>query len=300
MKKALIFNLQKFCVHDGPGIRTTVFFKGCPLHCLWCHNPESQSFHKEMLFNPEQCTGCGQCIRSCSQGALSQAEKYPVYDAAKCLFCETCIDHCIYNARELAGREYTVGEILREIEKDRPFYDQSGGGVTFSGGEALAQIDFVAELAGACRERGISVALDTCGYAPFDSFSRLLDRVDVFLYDIKLMDAGLHRQYTGVDNSLILENLRRLSAQQAEIHLRLPLIEGINTNDGHINGVIDLCRDVKVAMVNLLPYHAIGQGKYRKLGMEPAAGQLAKPSEQRLAEIQSRLERAHLKVKIGG
>lgn len=220
MDKALIFNIQKFCVHDGPGIRTTVFFKGCPLHCLWCHNPESQAFAKQILWSQEKCSERRQCEKICPQGAVTVADGIIRTDARQCRLCERCIDMCLNNVRELAGTEYTVTQLMAEIEKDRPFYDQSGGGVTLSGGEALSQIEFVAALTQACRERGIAVAVDTCGYAPFSSFERILDNVDMFLYDIKLMDAAPHQQYIGQDNALILDNLRKLAQKKARIHLR--------------------------------------------------------------------------------
>ncbi|RYD05916.1 hypothetical protein N752_06640 [Desulforamulus aquiferis] len=172
MEKATIFNIQKFCVHDGPGIRTTVFFKGCPLNCLWCHNPESQHFQREILYNQEKCTGCGQCLQSCLYQAIRLDGKYIVQEKKKCVLCEACIEHCINNAREVSGKEYSLKEVLNEIERDRPFYEQSGGGVTFSGGEALCQIDFVTELAKLCKKRGISVAIDTCGYVPLRALRR--------------------------------------------------------------------------------------------------------------------------------
>ena len=300
MKTALIFNIQKFCVHDGPGIRTTVFFKGCPLNCQWCHNPESQSFQRELLLNPEKCGYCGRCEKICAQSAMKVTETTVSHDPKRCVLCEKCVDYCVNNAREIAGKEYTVSELMKEIEKDRPFYEQSGGGVTLSGGEVLSQIDFVEELVKACAQQGISVAIDTCGYAPFSSFERILNNVDVFLYDLKIMDSELHRQYTGQDNSLILDNLRRLSANNANIILRLPLIDEINTTDKNINEVIYFCKNFTISTVNLLPYHNIGRGKYRRLNRRYGDEAFACPTDERLAEIQSKLEQAGFKVKIGG
>ncbi|WP_333870650.1 trans-4-hydroxy-L-proline dehydratase activase [Desulforamulus putei] len=300
MKKAIVFNIQKFCIHDGPGIRTTVFFKGCPLRCLWCHNPESQSFNKEILFNPEKCTGCGQCRQRCPRGAIQATPRGWIHDNTKCIFCENCIDVCVNNAREMAGRAYTVNDLMEEIEKDRPFYEQSGGGVTLSGGEAMCQIGFVAELVKTCKKRSISVAIDTCGYVPFSSFERILGDVDVFLYDIKLMDPVLHEKYTGKDNRLILDNLQRLVAGGARINLRVPLIEGINTDRSHILDLIDFVKGLNISLVNLLPYHATGSSKYLKLHRDYPHHLLARPSDEKMEEIKNLFEVHNLKVKIGG
>lgn len=300
MKKAMIFNIQRFCIHDGPGIRTTVFFKGCPLRCLWCHNPESQSFGKEILFNAEKCAGCGQCRQRCPQGAIQATQGGWVQDHSKCISCENCIDFCVNNAREMAGREYTVHDVMAEIERDRPFYEQSGGGVTLSGGEAMCQIDFVAELVKTCKKRGISVAIDTCGYVPFESFERILGDVDVFLYDLKLMDPVLHEKYTGKDNRLILDNLQRLADRGANINLRIPLIEGVNTGHSHIIGILDFISGMKISSVNLLPYHDIGKAKYYRLYRDYPHLQLSTPSNEKLNEIKSLFEANHQRVKIGG
>jgi len=300
MKKATVFNIQRFCVHDGPGIRTTVFFKGCPLRCLWCHNPESQSFHQEILYHPEKCTLCGQCRQRCPQDAVHITGGTCIQDHTKCVLCETCVNYCLHNAREIAGREYTVNQLVTEIEKDRPFYEQSHGGVTLSGGEAMCQIEFVEELVKSCKNRGIQVAVDTCGYVPFTSFERILSDVDLFLYDIKIMDPVLHERYTGIDNRLILDNLKNLAGKGANIFLRLPLIDGINTGDDNIMGIIDFTRGMKIEQVNLLPYHDIGRAKYMRLNRQYPGAALARPSDERLQEIKGLFESHRFKVKIGG
>lgn len=300
MQTATVFNIQKFCVHDGPGIRTTVFFKGCPLNCLWCHNPESQNFRQEILYNREKCTLCGQCQRRCPRGAIQIAGGNYQHDHTKCMLCEACVDFCLHNAREVAGRAYTVNQLITEIEKDRPFYEQSKGGVTLSGGEALCQIDFVEELVKSCKHRGIPVAVDTCGYVPFSNFERILQDVDIFLYDLKIMDPVLHEKNTGKDNRLILANLEKLIAMGAKIFLRLPLIEGINTSDDNIMGVINFIRDKRIEQVNLLPYHDIGRVKYLRLNRPYPQEQLVKPSNERLEEIKGLFEENKFKVKIGG
>lgn len=299
--KLKIFNIQKFCVHDGPGIRTTVFLKGCPLRCLWCHNPEGLGFSPELLFNPEKCTGCGRCLKACPHGALSwlpQDGKIK-QDRELCRGCGNCADACISGAREISGYEIGVGDLIREIEKDRVFYEQSGGGVTFSGGEALCQADAVAEAAKVCKSRGIHTVVDTCGQVPFAAFEQVMDYVDLFLYDIKHMDPALHRQYMGQDNQRILENLSRLSAAGARIFLRLPLVEGINADDRNIAELVSYIRGLHIVQVNLLPYHNTGNSKHQRLGNLPPSG-LAAPSEQRLEAIRGLFAEQGLPVYIGG
>jgi pyruvate formate lyase activating enzyme len=300
MTAAVIVSIQKFSVHDGPGIRTTIFFKGCPLTCQWCHNPESQKAGKELVLHSARCTLCGQCQKNCRQQAIRIAGNRLSYDQSNCTYCERCIDHCYNEAREFVGKEVTVEELMVEIEKDRPFYEQSGGGVTLSGGEAMTQIDFVEELVTCCNEQGISVAVDTCGYAPRENFIRIMKQINVFLYDIKLMDPALHSQYTGRDNLLILENLELLSRNGAVINIRLPLLEGINTEDSHIQSIIDFISRLAIRSINLLPYHDMAKGKYGKLHLDYSAAAFSSPAEERLKEIQKMFEQANYQVKIGG
>jgi len=300
MKSALIFNIQKFSVHDGPGIRTTIFFKGCPLACQWCHNPESQPSEQEVVHHSNRCTSCGSCAKSCSQQALLLVEGHVVYDGSRCTHCGVCAESCYNNAREVVGTRYTVPQLMTEILKDRPFYEQSGGGVTLSGGEVMTHIDFVQDLIKVCKQEGISVAIDTCGYASPDHFSRIWGNVDVFLYDIKLMDAKEHQHYTGQDNTLILENLKMLSSYGATIRLRLPLIEGINTDDEHIHQVLDFIASLKIGFIHLLPYHDMATGKYEKWKIKCPPEKFCAPSNKRLEEIREIFTENNYKVKIGG
>ncbi|AOY77847.1 trans-4-hydroxy-L-proline dehydratase activase [Clostridium formicaceticum] len=300
MNRALITNIQKYSVHDGPGIRTTVFFKGCPLKCMWCHNPESQSYYKQMMYNKEKCNLCGECKRRCSNGAIHiEAEKINV-EFKKCNFCENCVEFCINNAREIVGQEYTTSELMKEIEKDKIFYEQSGGGLTLSGGEVMHQIDFVHEIARQCKAKGIFVAIDTCGYISFHHFEKVLEYVDVFLYDLKLMNSQKHEKYTGVPNEMILENLKKLSEKGAKIHLRLPLIEGVNTDNENVNAIVDFIKNLNIIHINLLPYHEIGSDKYKRLNMKYEYDLMKKPSDERLQEIKRLFEKNNFKVKIGG
>ena len=300
MQKARIFNIQKFCLHDGPGVRTTVFFKGCPLSCVWCHNPESQLSQSEILFDQTKCTSCGRCISVCSSSAVKAAPAGVTFSRKECIACGACEDVCPNSAREFVGREYTVAQLLDELEKERPFIEQSGGGVTFSGGEPMLQIDFVEEAARDCRERGIYVAIDTCGFVPYEYFERILKNTNVFLYDLKFISPILHKKYTGVDNALILENLQRLAANHAAINLRLPLIEGVNSSEEEINSILSFVAGTPLTQVNLLSYHDIGKGKYAKLGREYGGKDLRTPKESRLNEIKAAFEAQKYKVVIGG
>jgi len=276
MNRPLVLNIQKYAIHDGAGIRTTVFFKGCPLACRWCHNPESQRYQRELMFHKDRCVGCGACVDACPHGAALPLDR----DA--CRACGACVDVCDHDAREWAGRTYEIRELLQAVEKDRMFYDQSGGGVTLSGGEVLAQdMDYSTELARRLYEKGLSVDIDTCGHVPYERFQQVLPYTDTFLYDIKLMDPEAHKLYTGVDNRLILENLKRLSADGGKINIRLPLIEGVNASDEHIQAVIAFLKreNIRVCRVNLLKYHSTGSSKYGKLGRTYDETGMAVPDE---------------------
>lgn len=304
MSKPLVFNIQKYSIHDGEGIRTTVFFKGCPLACLWCHNPESQRYRRELMYHADRCAGCGACAAACLQQAVVYGAGAVSLNRDLCAGCGVCLDACLLNARELAGREYEIRDLVRELEKDRMFYDQSGGGVTLSGGESLAQdMDYMEELARRLYQKGFSVNFDTCGHVPYDHIRRVLPYTDTFLYDIKLMDPEEHRTYTGVDNWLILENLKRLSADGGKINIRLPLIEGVNATDRHIDAVITFLREnrIKVCRVNLLKYHSTGGGKYGKLDRQYSGDNMAPPSQQWLEQAAEAFrQNGFLNIHIGG
>ena len=253
MPKAMIFDIQRNSFVDGPGIRTTVFFKGCNLRCRWCHNPESQSFEKQMLFYKDKCTGCGKCREVCPNHLQS------------CDFCGKCELYCPAEARKICGREYTSDEVLAEVIKDKAFYENSGGGVTFSGGECMLQLDFLLEILEKCKSAGIHTAVDTAGNVPWKSFEKILPFTDLFLYDIKAFGAELHRKGTGVSNELILENLKNLSGR-ADIIVRIPVIGGYNDNDEEIRQIADFLKQIKIIKAELLPYHAMGEHKYTALG----------------------------------
>lgn len=300
-----IFNIQKFSTHDGDGVRTTIFFKGCPLRCMWCHNPESQHYYKELIFHHHKCTACGRCVAKCKQGANSIVDGKIVFDRSKCTACGVCTDWCITEARELAGKEYTVDALVKEAMKDKIFYEQSGGGVTLSGGEVMASqhMDYVEEVCRKLHENGVSVFIDTSGYTDYENLKRILPYVDVFLYDIKVMDPEDHKKYIGVDNSLILENLKKLSDEGAGLYIRLPIIQQVNATDEHIESVIHFLKEnnIHACQVNLLPYHDIGKGKYASLDMEYHDDEMSVPVSELMEHFKSMFEEQGFnKVNIGG
>lgn len=300
MISATTINIQKFSVHDGPGIRTTVFFKGCPLKCWWCHNPESQKQNHEIIYFQERCTRCGVCVKRCEENAIEIKDNIVITDKDKCNLCGKCCDFCQSNAREYVGKEFTVRELMKEIIKDEAFYDESGGGVTFSGGEPLIYADFLKEVLQACNTRGIHTTVDTCGYAEWANFEKILGKVDLFLYDLKLMNDEKHKKYTGVGNKLILENLNRLSERGCNIFIRMPIIAGVNDDDEHINESICYLSNLNIIQVNLLPYHKMGMDKYKRLKMEYKLSGMEKPSDEKMNEIAEKFRKVGIKVKVGG
>lgn len=300
MSLGTVINIQKYSVHDGPGIRTTVFLKGCPLRCWWCHNPESQNSKHEIMFFQERCSSCRVCVKRCPKNAIEIKSGYPVINEDKCILCGKCTDFCPNNAREYVGKDMTVQELMKEIIKDQVFYDQSGGGVTFSGGEPLIHVDFLDEVLKQCKARGIHTIVDTSGFAPWEEFEKIADKVDLFLYDIKLMNNEKHLKYINAENVQILENLKKLVEKGCSIYVRMPIIAGVNDDEQHINEAIKFLSNLNIIQVNLLPYHKMGMDKYRRLKMEYKLSGLEKPSDKRMVEIKDKFEKSHIKVEIGG
>ena len=299
--RGVVFDIKKFALHDGPGIRTTVFLKGCPMHCWWCHNPEGQAARPEIMFHRSRCNGCGDCLGVCTPGALKLAAEGLLIDRNKCTLCGACVQACPAEALELSGREMTVAEVLAEIEKDGLFYDESGGGVTLSGGEPLMQPEFLLHLLRACKERGLHTALDTSGYTPWAVLERVSNHVDLFLYDLKLMDGGRHRRFTGVSSELILSNLRTLSDQGHAIIVRLPLIPGVNDGEENIRQTGEFLASLAHSHpLDILPYHRAGIGKYAKLSRTYCFPEIQPPALERSAEIAQMLASFGLEVTIGG
>ena len=265
--KGLVFNIQRYSIHDGPGIRTTVFFKGCPLQCKWCSNPESISPQPEIMVREARCNGCRRCIEVCSPGALSLASTGLWLDREKCDLCFKCIDACWEDAIEVAGRYMSLDELVEECRRDEPFYRNSGGGVTVSGGEPLLQADFVLALLSRCKALGYSTALDTCGQVPWGVLDRALDIVDLVLFDIKHLDPDEHRDGTGVDNRLILSNLEKaMSSGKSRIWVRIPVIPGYNDSNEYIEKLAGKLNGMKAEKVSVLGYHEFGRPKYQSLG----------------------------------
>ncbi len=303
MKNPLVINIQKCSIHDGPGIRSTVFFKGCPLECIWCHNPESQAYTKEILYNEEKCSNCKTCKSKCPEAAIYEECDKIYLNKDKCKHCETCIDYCLNNAREIVGKEYSVGELVKEIKKDMMFYEQSHGGVTLSGGEVMTQnIDYIQQLINSLTSKGIHVAIDTCGYAKSENYEKIAKKADLFLYDIKFIDEEKHIKYTGKSNDLILNNLKLLSQKGANINIRIPLIKGMNVDNDNkeVKKIIEFLKPLNIKKVNLLPYHNIGMHKYKKLYKTYEGIELEKPSDEKLEEIKALFIENNFDTKIGG
>lgn len=302
MSTGLVFDIKRFSIHDGPGIRTTVFLKGCPLHCPWCHNPESQDSKPDVMLRPGRCIACQACIEVCPEHAISTDESGTVItDRTLCVRCGTCTETCYAEARERIGEQRTVAEVMQDIESDLDFYDESGGGVTLSGGEPLVQKDFVLELLRECRKREIRTAIDTSGAVAWKVFEKVRPYTNLFLYDIKHMDDSAHRQATGVSNRRILENLRRLSATGQDIVLRFAVIPGFNDSDEHIRQTGEFAASLpRRHPVSILPYHAAAADKYKRLGQSYTLGDADPPGDERMGEIAGILEGCGLEVKTGG
>lgn len=301
MAEGVIFDIKKYAIHDGPGIRTTVFFKGCPLACRWCHNPEGLSVASQRDYRQERCIDCGECIQICPREVLTRTADGIVADPAKCDLCQTCAAHCPSEAVDFVGRKVTVAEVVRQIEKDTAFYDQSGGGITLSGGEPLMQPEFLLELLEACGSLDLHRTVDTTGYADAGLLLEVAQQTDLFLYDLKLMDAAKHRDFTGVSNRLILNNLKLLSQNKARIQVRIPIIPGINNDADNINRTADFVSALPgVEHIAILPFHNSARGKYGRLGMECIASEIECPSDAHLEIIAGWLEKSGVQVKIGG
>ncbi len=295
----MIFDIQRFSVQDGPGLRTTVFFKGCPLQCLWCSNPESQSALPQLLYFETRCTYCYQCVDVCPAGAIHKADDGRlILDRQQCTGCGTCVEECLAGARSISGKQMTVDEVCNIIEKDMSYYRNSGGGVTVSGGEATCQPESLVQLLVRCREMGVHTCLDTCGYADWDILREALKHVDLVLMDNKQMNTDIHKKLTGVGNERILENTARVASMGVPMVIRVPLIPGCNDSEENITQLGQFMKATGLLRVDLLPYHRFSTGKYQALGKEYKLAEIPNPDEDEVRRVANNLEALGLVVTI--
>ncbi|MEW5961538.1 MAG: glycyl-radical enzyme activating protein [Chloroflexota bacterium] len=298
----LVFDIQRFSVHDGPGIRTTVFLKGCPLRCLWCQNPESMARQPEITFIATNCINCGKCLAVCPEEAIRVSTEHGrVIDRTACTFCGECIEFCYAGALNIIGRYVTVAEVLAEVERDRDFYIKSGGGVTFSGGEPTAQPAFLEELCRQAQARRLHTTIDTCGYVQWDIFRSILRYVDLVLYDLKHMDSTEHRRLTGVPNELILENLQRISALGLPVYVRIPLVPGCNDSAENIEATAAFVAGLSnVQKFDILPYHRLGEPKWRQLDHLYELHGVSPPNREHVYALADLVRTYEIEVNVGG
>lgn len=301
-QQPLVFDLKRYAINDGPGIRLTIFFKGCPLSCRWCHNPESISPRAQKLFAVAKCMDCGECIRVCPAQACRATPEGMVTDETHCALCGKCAEVCPTLATELSGQPASLPELLKAIEKEIPLFDQSGGGVTFSGGEPLLYPEFLKEMLDACGKLGVHRAVDTSGLVRPEVLLEIARRTDLFLYDLKLMDPRRHQEFTGVGNELILDNLRLLAETGVAIQIRLPLILGVNADDENIEAAAAFVAGLPGGRrpVNLLPFHNIAAGKDQRLGKRRDLGDFGEPGEVDLERVIRRFAAHGVTATVGG
>jgi pyruvate formate lyase activating enzyme len=301
--QGILFNIQSYCIHDGPGIRTTVFLKGCPLRCPWCQNPESHSFHPELLFAEEKCAGCGACVRVCPEKAIRMRGNASRTDRRLCRSTGLCADACPNEARTVIGRRATADEVFREIAADSLFYRESGGGVTLSGGEPLAQPEFASSILEKCRNAGFHTALDTCGHADWATAREVLRHVNLVLFDFKHMDPEIHVKFTGVSNELILRNAEKIHHEMSiPMWARIALVPGFNDSPENMEATARFIAEKlsSAIPVHLLPCHRLGAAKWERLGRENETAEIEVPGESIMAECRRILESFGLTVISGG
>lgn len=309
----LIFDIRRYSINDGPGIRITIFMKGCPLRCAWCHNPESQSPEVQKLYTASKCIGAQDCIEVCPNNALTLTPEGIVTDTEACNLCGLCAEACPSKAIKMSGKLYGVKDLMQIIERERVHIEHSGGGVTFSGGEPLMHSEFLIEMLKACGEKGLHRAVDTCGFASTEMLLEVAKHTDLILFDLKLMDPVQHKKWTGVDNRLILKNLKVLAETGANINIRIPLIKNVNTGFEEITGMAEFVAELhvikkrgletaspKVPLVNLLPYHNIASGKYKKLEMVYNSAEMDEPTSDDLKTATEIFGKYGIEVEIGG
>ena len=282
----MIFNIQKCSIHDGNGLRTLVFLKGCPLNCQWCANPESQAYGPEIMEAPNKCIGCGTCIEVCPRGAVGLQANGPMIDREFCINCFKCTDRCYAASKYAIGEEYDIEDLYKEIEKDRVFYSIKGGGVTFSGGEPLTQPKYLAEISKICHERGIDVAIETCGSGNYEEFKHALPYINSMFFDIKHIDSAKHKELTGSGNELILDNLKRIAESGIDITIRTPIVPSLNDTKENIIGIAEFLSTIpEIKEYELLAYHQLGVSKYESLSMPYLLKDIEPPSDEEMREL---------------
>ena len=282
-KKGLIFNIQRFSLHDGPGIRTTIFFKGCPLSCLWCQNPEGLSSNIEIFQYSAKCIGCKSCLNKCPEGAISFNAQEAVIDRNSCKLCLTCTDNCPTGALEAIGKDMTINEITGEVLKDRVIFEESGGGVTLSGGEPLLQTDFVIELLKTMKAHNINTAVETSGYISTEALKEVAPWTDLFLYDLKLVEPALCKDYTGGSSKPVIDNLKFLANNGSQVAVRMPLIPGVNDHGEHLQLIAAALKENGINELELIPYHNLGADKYKGLNLDYNLHEISPPSKKEMA-----------------
>lgn len=295
----LVFNIQRYSIHDGPGIRTTVFLKGCPLRCKWCSNPESLNTYPEIMVRMARCNGCGRCLDVCVPHAIALNDKTITIERSRCDLCLKCIDACFDEAIEVTGRYVSVHEVAEECQKDEIFYRNSEGGVTLSGGEPLLQGEFTLKLLKACKSRSLHTALDTSGYADRELCERVLPYTDLVLFDIKHLDPKKHYGATGVSNELILQNLKRIAGSKSRLWMRIPVIPDFNDSDQYMEELAKVLKDVPAEKISLLGYHEWGKSKYGALGRDYPLEGLRQLSQERLEALCGVFASGGLPVTVG-
>jgi len=300
--QALTFDIKRYAINDGPGIRITIFLKGCPLSCAWCHNPESMLPTIQKLYTASKCIGCQSCVKVCPMDACVLTPKGIVTDPELCQLCGACAEACPTKAIEMTGKQRSVDELIAIIEKERPFFEQSGGGVTCSGGEPLYHADFLNEMLDACGERGFHRVVDTTGLSRTETLLKVAERTELFLYDLKHMDSAKHKFYCGVGNERILGNLTALADSGADIRIRMPLVGGVNDDDANLAATAAFVAGLsgQKKEVNLLPYHSIAVKKYEKLGRDYDKGEMHEPSKQLQQRAIRIFDQHGLTATIGG
>jgi pyruvate formate lyase activating enzyme len=300
--ESLIFDIKRYAINDGPGIRVVIFFKGCNLHCAWCHNPESISAKVEKMYAPAKCIKCGSCVEACPKNAITLTPEGILTDPDLCKMCGKCAEVCPTKAIEMSGKVMSVTEIMDAIEKERVFFDQSGGGVTFSGGEPLVHTKMLIRLLDECGNRGIHRTVDTAGNVSTETILEVAKRTDLFLYDLKMMDSELHREWTTAGNSKILHNLRVISDAGKHIIIRIPLIGGINDTEENIKQTAKFISELagEKKLVHLLPYHPIAQNKYMKLGKSDDFEKLFEPDKETLDSAIAKFGEYGIMASVGG